>query len=121
MGVRQLGSYALKVAGKKVKFSSLGGKVVAIDTSIFMYNWLKRAAHCRIKRQIERGDQGDHPSNHWEWHCIRDLDSLRKNRIQAVFMFESDHPDEKEATVSSRRVRRATARDHSESWEDLSL
>lgn len=103
MGIRTLSSFALKHhTTKTVPFSYLKDKRIAIDVSVFLYEWLKEAAKSKILDELA-GVNKDKPEHHWEWHCIQNLDTLRKYRMRLIFLFEKSHPDEKNDTISDRK------------------
>lgn len=116
MGVRSLSSYVNQhESTKQYRFSYLKNKVIAVDASVFMYHWMKMAKVCSIESRIQ-GKEEDLPEYHWEWHCIRCLDRLRKYKIKLIFLFDSGHPDEKQNTIDERKKKKQKAGELCDEW-----
>ena len=106
MGIRTLSSFVNQHSTtRSYPISSLSNKTIAVDSSIFLYEWMKSAMRCKLEAELS-GGLDDKPNYHWEWHCVRSLDTLRQYKIKLIFLFEYAHPDEKDDTVKSRKVKK---------------
>lgn len=119
MGVRSLSSFVTSHESTKTyKFSNLKNKIIAVDSGVFLYNWMKMANQMSLQSRIE-GKTEDSPQFHWEWHCIHNLDLLRQYKIQMIFLFDSGHPDEKQETIDQRKQKKERAQVFRDRWMEL--
>lgn len=121
MGVRSLSTFVRHHRSTEQKsFAHLSNKKIAVDASVFLYAWLKQAAQCKLEQSFSKTKE-DKPEYHWEWHCIQSLDTLRKYKIQLIFLIERSHPDEKNATVQERQKKREQATEDSQNLMSMCI
>ena len=95
MGVRSLSTFVHSHESTNTyRFSNLSNQVIAVDSGVFLYHWMKMASMKSIEsRMNQEQPQSDQPEFHWEWHCVHCLDLLRKYKIKLIFLFDSGHPE----------------------------
>jgi flap endonuclease-1 len=100
MGIKGLKAILRTRAPKsiqKIKLSSLSGKTVAFDASLFVYKWYL-AAGGNIKNKDGRA------INHIQGALFNTV-CMQKHGINPVYVFDGKPPVEKEKTLEARRAR----------------
>lgn len=116
MGVRTLGTYVNNHASsKRYNFSKLRNSTIAVDSSVFLYKWMKMARQASLNTRLHEIEE-DKPEYKWEWHCIQCLDQMKRYKIKLLFLFDNGHPDEKDDTIKTRREKKIAAKQSLDIW-----